>query len=99
MDQTAEFWIRQAIRPNGAEQCGNHVAARRYSSNGDSYQVRWHDFAPPHPSIYDQFSNYTEYVASVFENEPFLDGGTYTAEALRRVRVKDIPTARPGKKT
>ena len=98
MDQTAEFWIRQAIRPNWAEECGNHVAARRYSSNGDSYQVRWHDFAPPHPSIYDKFSNYTEYVASVFENEPFSGGGTYTAEALRRVRVEDIPTARPGQK-
>ena len=76
MDQTAEFWIRKAIRPNGAEQCGNHIAARRYSSNDDSYQVRWHEFDPPHTSVYDKFSNYTEYVASVFEKEPFTGGGT-----------------------
>ena len=98
MDQTAEFWIRKAIRPNGAAQCGNHIAARRYSSNDDSYQVRWHEFDPPHPSVYDTFLNYTEYVASVFEKEPFTGGGTYTAEALRRVRRMDVPTARNGRK-
>ena len=98
MDQIANFWIRGAIQPNGATECGNHVAARRYSSNDDRSQVRWHDFTPPDPSVYSQYPNYTEYVASVFEKEGFTGGGTYTAEALRRVRVKDVPTARNGKK-
>ena len=98
MDQTAEFWIRKAIRPNGAKQCGNHIAARRYSSNDDLHQVRLHEFEPPHPSVYETFANYTEYVASVFEKEPFTGGATYTAEALRRVRRMDLPTARNGPK-
>ena len=92
MNQIAEYWIRGAIQPNGAEECGNHVAARRYSDNSDSKQVRWHDFTPPHKSAYPQYANYTEYVASVFENEKYTKGGTYTAEALRRVRVEDVPT-------
>ena len=98
MDQIAEYWIRGAIQPNGAKECGNHVAARRYSGSEDSLQVRWHDFEPPPPSQYPQYANYTEYVAAVFENEPFTSGNTYTAEALRRTRVYDIPTARSGKK-
>ena len=98
MNQIAEYWIRGAIQPNGAAECGNHVAARRYSKSSDSYQVRWHDFAPPPRSVYPQYSNYTEYVASVFENEGYTCGGTYTAEALRRTRVEDIPSARTGKK-
>lgn len=98
MSQTAEYWIRKAFRPNGAAQCGNHIAARRYSSNDDSHQVRWHDFAPPDPSTYVSFSNYTEYVASVFESEPFTGGGTYTAEALRRVREIDLSMSRNGRK-
>ena len=98
MNQIAEYWIRGAIQPNGAAECGNHVAARRYSSNSDDKQVLWHDFAPPPRSKYPQFQNYTEYVASVFENEAYTGGGTYTAEALRRTRMKDIPRARRGKK-
>ena len=98
MDQIAEYWIRGAIQPNGATECGNHVAARRFSSNSENTQVRWHDFTPPDPSVYSKFSNYSEYVANVFENEGFTGGGTYTAEALNRVRVIDVPTARSGKK-
>ena len=98
MNQIAEYWIRGAIQPNGAAECGNHVAARRYSSAGDAYQVRFHDFAPPPRSIYPQYENYTEYVASVFENEAYTSGGTHTAEALRRTRETDIPRARRGKK-
>ena len=98
MDQIANFWIRGAIEPNGATECGNHVGARRFSSNDDASQVRWHDFTPPDPSVYSQYSNYTEYVAAVFENEGFTGGGTATAEALRRVRVEDVPTERNGKK-
>ena len=98
MNQIAEYWIRGAIQPNGAAECGNHVAARRYSSNSDDTQVQWHDFAPPPRSKYPQFQNYTEYVASVFENEAYTGGGTYTAEALRRTRTEDIPRARRGKK-
>lgn len=98
MNQIAEYWIRGAIQPNGAKECGNHVAARRYSSNDNSKQVRWHDFEPPPPSQYSQYANYTEYVAAVFEKESFSGGGTYTAEALRRTRTQDIPMARSGKK-
>ena len=98
MDQIAEYWIRRAIQPNGSPACGNHIAARRFSSNDDFHQVRFHEFSPPDPSIYKNYPNYTEYVASVFENEQYTEGKTYTAEALRRVRVEDIPTARNGKK-
>ena len=53
---------------------------------------------PTQHSINKNYPNYTEYVASVFEKEQYTGGGTYTAEALRRVRVEDIPTARSGKK-
>lgn len=98
MDQIAEYWIRGAIQPNGAKECGNHVAARRYSSNEDYYQVRWHDFEPEDRSSYPQYANYTEYVAAVFEEEPFSGGSTATGEALRRTRVYDVPTARSGTK-
>ena len=60
------------------------------SVKGNSY--RFLDFAPPSPDLYQ--SSYTDYVASVFKNEPFNGGGTYTADALEQVRIEDIPLAR-----
>ena len=50
------------------------------SDKGNSY--RFLDFAPPSPDSYQ--STYSDYVASVFVNEPFTSGGTYTADALER---------------
>ena len=50
------------------------------SDKGNSY--RFLDFAPPSPDSYQ--STYSDYVASVFVNEPFSGGGTYTADALER---------------
>ena len=80
MQLIAKYWINGAIRPNGSPECGNHVAARSYSDKGYSY--RFLDFAPPSPDSYQ--STYSDYVASVFVNEPFTSGGTYTADALER---------------
>ena len=54
------------------------------SDIGDSY--RFLNFAPPSPDSYQ--SSYSDYVASVFVNEPFSSGGTYTAEALERFGVE-----------
>ena len=50
------------------------------SDKGNSY--RFLDFTPPSPDSYQ--STYSDYVASVFVNEPFTAGGTYTADALER---------------
>ena len=50
------------------------------SDKGNSY--RFLDFAPPSPDSYQ--STYSDYVASVFLNEPFTGGGTSTADALER---------------
>ena len=52
-------------------------------NEGGSY--RFLDFEPPSPEFY--YSSYSDYVASVFKNEPFNGGGTYTAEALERSGV------------
>ena len=60
------------------------------SVKANSY--RFLDFAPLSPDLYQ--SSYTDYVASVFKNEPFTSGGTYTADALEQVRTEDIPLAR-----
>ena len=54
------------------------------SDEGDSY--RFLDFAPPSPDSYQ--SSYSDYVASVFVDEPFSSGGTYTANALERFGVE-----------
>ena len=79
MQLIAKYWINGAIRPNGSPECGNHVAARSYSTNS----VRFLDFTPP-----DSYqSSYSDYVSSVFLKEPFMGGiypHTYTADALER---------------
>ena len=89
MHNIANYWI-DVIQPNGAKTCGNHVAARKFSS----YHKRFHDFLPPHKSDYSEFPNYTEYVKSVFKNESYDGGATHTAEALKRVRLQDVPETR-----
>ena len=89
MKNIADYWI-DVIQPDGAKSCGNHVAARKFSDK----HKRWHDFLPPPESEYSGFSNYTEYVKSVFINEGYGRGGTHTAEALRRVRTEDVPLTR-----
>ena len=102
MYNIAEYWIRQAIQPNGAQQCGNHVAARKYSgaqtwdlNNEDNFHVRWINFLPPLDA---RNSNYSEYIATMFENEGYKGGATHTAEALRRVREVDLNFTRDGQK-
>ena len=52
MHNIAQFWINDIIRPNGAPECGNHVAARWYSSSS----ARFLDFTPPPINQYQQFS-------------------------------------------
>ena len=91
MHNIANYWI-DVIQPNGAKTCGNHVAARKFSDK----HKRWHDFLPPSKSKYSSFANYTEYVKSVFKNESYDGGATHTAEALKRVRVEDLPRTRHG---
>ena len=61
-------------------------------------KVRFQDFIPTsfQKKCSDKSSNYSQYVGCVFENEKYMEGGTYTAEALRRVRKHDIPMARDG---
>ena len=53
--------------------------------SGEDVSYRFLDFAPPSPDSYQ--SSYSDYVASVFVNEPFSNGGTYTADALERFGV------------
>ena len=105
MDNIAEYWIRQAIQPNGAKQCGNHVAARKYSGaqthqlyRENEFHDRWIDFEPPSEEEYSKYSNFTEYIASMFEQEAYKGGATHTAEALRRVREVDLNFTRNGQK-
>ena len=82
-----------AIQPNGSPECGNHVAARQYSST----HYYWHDFTPPPPDQYSSFANYTDYVAHVFKTRPFYSGGTDTAGAIQRVRTEDLSKTRGGR--
>ena len=98
MDLISKEWIQKAIRPSDSMTCGNHVAGRKYSSHENKYQVRFHDFIPDtfDQKCSDKSSNYSEYVGCVFEKEKYMEGGTYTAEALRRVRIHDLPMARDG---
>ena len=98
MNSIADYWIK-TLQPNGAERCGNHIAARWYSGaqpsqlyREDEYHKRFHDFKPPPESEYSNFANYTEYVKNIFRTEPYKGGATHTAEALKRIRVNDIPT-------
>ena len=79
MQLIAKYWINGAIRPNGSPECGNHVAARSYSTDS----VRFLDFTPPSPDSYSQ-SSYSDYVSSVFLKEPHMSQWTYTADALER---------------
>ena len=102
MRHIANFWM-EAIQPNGAKTCGNHIAARKFSGDSrspfpyeDNWHKRWHDFAPPPESEYEKYRDYTEYMKSVFIREPYDGGNTHTAEALRRVREEDIPLTRGG---
>ena len=84
--------LKDAIQPNGSPECGNHVAARQYSSSSKHYY--WHDFTPPPPSDYSNFSNYTDYVADVFRTRGYFSGSTDTAGALMRVRTEDLEKTR-----
>ena len=102
MNNIADYWIT-VIQPNGAEHCGNHVAARWYSgasnsqlSSENNYHKRWLDFKPPPKSQYENFPNYTAYVQEKFRKEPYKKGATHTAEALKRVRLDDMTTTRGG---
>ena len=52
MEQIAQYWISDAIKPNGAAECGNHVAARWYSGGSG----RFLDFMPPPENQYQEFS-------------------------------------------
>ena len=53
-----------------------------------------HDFTPPSPSEYPNFSSYTDYVAHVFKTCPYRSGGTDTAGAIQRVRTEDLAKTR-----
>ena len=68
------------------------------SLQGSLSLVRFQDFIPTsfQKKCLDKSSNYSEYVGCVFENEKYMEGGTYTAEALRRVRLDDLPMTRDG---
>ena len=101
-DLIAEHWIQEAIQPSGSPQCGNHVAIRRYSSS-HHYDL---DFTPTNAWITSGYTNstvnsttidnYTDYVAHIFKQLDWLNGGTDTAGALERVRNDDIQKARNG---
>ena len=54
------------------------------------------DFEPPIPEDYKDFPNFAHYIGYKFENEPYTSGSSEIGEALRRVRVYDLPSARPG---
>ena len=104
MNIIAKNWI-ETIQPNGAQTCGNHVAARKFSGDyrsqypdEDKFHERWHDFTPPPESEYEKFPNYTEYMKSVFIKEPYKGGNTHTAWALQKVNEEDIPLTRDGQK-
>ena len=96
MEMISNYWVKSVIRPSGVDQCGNHIGARRFSSNSDSFQVRFIDFEPPIPEDYKDFPNFAHYIGYKFENEPYTSGSSEIGEALRRVRVYDMPSARPG---
>ena len=97
-DLIAEHWIQEAIQPSGSQQCGNHVAIRRYSES-DWYR-KGHffdlDFTPTNKWITDGFTNYTDYVADIFKQLDWIGSGTDTAGALERVRNDDIQKTRGG---
>ena len=84
--------LKEAIQPNGSPECGNHVAARQYSSSNRHFY--WHDFTPLPPSSYSNFANYTDYVADVFKTRAYQSGTTDTAGALFRVRTEDLEKTR-----
>ena len=52
MEQIAQYWIKDAIKPSGSPQCGNHVAARWYSGGS----ARFLDFTPPLATYYEEYS-------------------------------------------
>ena len=89
----AKHWI-PLMQPNPSPECGNHIAIRRYSS-GHYYDL---DFNAPSDWSSNGFTNYTEYVANVFKNLVYMNGGTDTAGALQRVRTEDIQKTRGGTK-
>ena len=91
-DLIAQHWIRETIQPSDSAQCGNHVAIRRFSSL-HFYDL---DFTPINQWILNGFTNYTDYVANVFTNLDHIGGGTFTGEALERVRTEDIIKTRNG---
>ena len=88
-----EEWIKNVIVPNGAKQCGNHVAGRWFSSSSD----RFFDFEPPAKSVYAP-ATFAEFAADSFINQTYHSGGTNTAYALEQTRLVDLPLARNGLK-
>ena len=87
----AQHWIKEIIQPSGSDQCGNHVAIRRYSTD-HFYDL---DFTPSNNTWgSNNFTNYTDYVADVLINLDHIGDGTDTAGALERVRLDDISKTR-----
>ena len=50
MNLISKVWIQDAIRPQGSQQCGHHVAGRKFSACDSSSQVIFYNFLPPSPS-------------------------------------------------
>ena len=50
MNLISKVWIQDAIRPKGSQQCGHHVAGRKFSYCYSSHQVLFYNFTPPNPS-------------------------------------------------
>ena len=93
MQLIGENWIKEVIVPNGAKQCGNHVAGRWFSTDSE----RFFDFEPPEESVYASQS-YAEYVGDKFINQSYISGLTNTGLALEQTRIVDLPMARDGPK-
>jgi len=89
MSMIGNEWVKKALKPLGAQQCGNHVAGRWFSSSTE----RFHDFAPPSKETYAPQS-YADWTGDKFIQCPYNSGGTDTALALQQTRIEDIPTSR-----
>ena len=93
MQMIGQNWIKEILIPNGSKTCGNHVAGRWFSTNSQ----RFHDFEPEPKNVYAP-QTYADYVGDKFISYPYYSGGTDTANALKKVRVEDIPMTRDGLK-
>ena len=63
MEQIAQYWIQDTIKPSGSPQCGNHVAARWYSSGS----ARFLDFTPPLATYYEEYSLVFKFITDFLE--------------------------------